>query len=95
YGFLMPIPKEKVSDNAEEKILSACNKAMQEYNEKHIDIIEYKNCTPVWTSYPPNYFLDNNIGKLELNYDEHLRAWRTGFRSIIDTKGNKMGYTFI
>ena len=77
------IPAEKVSVNVMEKISEACDQAMMKYNSEHFDEIVNTNRTPVYRYYPYNYFLDNDIGKLSVEYN----VWAGGFR-----RSRLMGY---
>ena len=68
FRVVLPVPSEKVSIKVKKKIQEACEQAMEEYNASHMNAIENTNCTPTHISYPPNYFLDNEIGKIALKY---------------------------
>lgn len=66
----LPLAEDKVSESVKNMINDLCNGAMENYNETHINMIENKNCTPIWRYYPYNIFLDNQIGRLKLTYKE-------------------------
>ncbi len=78
FRVVLPVPSEKVSTKVKKKIQEACEQAMEEYNASHINGIEHTSCTPTRISYPPNYFLDNEIGKIALKYvfDAGNGSWR-------------------
>lgn len=75
---VLPVPSEKVSAEVKKKIQEACEQAMEEYNAGHMNAIENTNCTPTYRRYPPNFFLDNEIGKIALKYIFNVGAdsWR-------------------
>lgn len=69
----LPIPPDKVSDNVKRAVSEACNQAMKDYNSSHIEIDKTTKY------YPSNFFLDNNIGKLDLVYTDDpwvITRWR-------------------
>lgn len=65
---VLPTAPDKVSDNVKKTIADACDHAMREYNSGHKDIIVRTDFTPVYKYYPPNFFLDHAIGRLNLVY---------------------------
>ncbi len=75
---VLPVPSDKVSSEVKKKIQGACEQAMEEYNTSHLNAIEKTNCTPTHISYPPNFFLDNEIGKIALKYvfNAGANSWR-------------------
>ena len=75
---VLPVPSEKVSTKVKRIIQEACEQAMEEYNASHMNAIENTDCTPTFISYPPNFFLDNEIGKIVLKYVFNAGAgsWR-------------------
>lgn len=74
------VPKSRIGANIESVLLDGCTKAMDKYNAEHTEAKtrevmysghgQYTRRNEIY--YDSNIFLDNNIGKLKLEYKENI-----------------------